>query len=242
MAKFSDKLHNLRTQLYYPDLKIFFIGFNRCGTTSIHRLLQRAGIWSAHLHVPMMAINPFNLRKPISRFHVNLATAIEGRTTHTSVRKVFRPYTAVSDLFFFSNTAEIEGICRFREFHEIYKDAYFVLNDRNPDNWIRSRRRYDGGSLLRRAEQFHSTNAANIEEMWRAARARHVADVLSYFSGYRRFLHFRIDTDEISLLSDFLSPNYRVDPYDWAVENASEADSLLVDGYPVSPDSRKTSS
>ena len=227
MAGFSDKLHNLNTQLRRPDLKIFFIGFNRCGTTSIHRLLQRAGIWSAHLHVPMIAINPFNLRRPFSRFHVNLANAIDGRTTHDSLRKVLHHYTAFSDLFFFSDTAEVEGIRRFREFHDIYKDAYFVLNDRDPEQWINSRRRHDGGSLLRRAGRYHSTSAANVEKMWRATRERHIADVLSHFSKYDRFLHFRIDVDDIEILTDFLKPSYRVDPRDWTVENRTSVENHL---------------
>lgn len=229
MAEFSYKLHNLRTQVRYPDLKIFFIGFNKCGTSSVHSLLQRAGIWSAHLHAPMMAINPFNLRRPASQFHVNLANAIEGRTTHASLRKILDHYTAYSDIFFFSDNVEIEGIERFREFHAIYNRAYFVLNDRDPDMWINSRRRHDGGSLLRRAKRYHSASAEKVEEIWRSTREMHVANVLSYFAGYDRFLHFRIDTDGIEILSEFLKPDYRIDSRDWTLENPTIIEDLHAD-------------
>jgi hypothetical protein len=200
-------LSNFVAQRRSPDVKIFFIGFNKCATTAIHRLMASSGIRSVHWE---------------RRKGRNVALEIEAALREGRLKEYGRSFTALSDAFYFASDRIVEANRYFREFHQTFPDAYFVLNDRNVEGWIKSRIGHRRGELLQRFRDFHRAGEEEVKEIWRNDHANHVREVLAHFAGHDRFLHFQIDRDPPKVLADFLAPTFRIDPDLWATVNATD--------------------
>ncbi|SDP63293.1 hypothetical protein SAMN04488061_3554 [Filomicrobium insigne] len=191
MSDLIDRGWNILQQFRFPDEKIFFIGFNKCGTTSLHHLLTRYAIRSAHWD------------------HGRLATSIEAlHHDKSALRRYLTRATAYSDIICSTKEQQIEGNRHFRLFHELFPQAYFIFNDRSVENWIRSRCTHHNGTHLARSMAAWNIDANGVKDIWRQTYEIHSIAVLSYFKEHPRFLHFRIDEDPIKLLIDFLSPSF----------------------------------
>ncbi|HEX8668371.1 MAG TPA: sulfotransferase [Allosphingosinicella sp.] len=183
-------VHRLR-----PGRKIFFIGFNKCATSSIHKLLNHQGVRSVHWHAG----------------RANLALEIEARLADPERLAAFlRRWTAFSDLIYATDDRIIEGNRHFRLFHELFPDAYFVLNDRDPETWVASRMRHKSGQFASQYAAFHHCAPEALPPLWRGAREAHNDAVLRHFEGNPRFLHLRVDRDDMQVLLDFLAPDFRL--------------------------------
>jgi hypothetical protein len=205
MFELIDRAWNVLQQVRAPDEKIFFIGFNKCGTTSLHHLLTRYAIRSVHWD------------------HGRLATSIEAlHQDKVALRRYLERATAYSDIISSTNEHQIEGNRHFRLFHELFPQAYFILNDRNVEDWIRSRSTHHKGTHLARTMTAWNIDANGVKDIWRQVHEAHSTDVLSYFKGHPRFLHFRIDEDPIKLLIDFLSPSFVLRENGWQRVNVTK--------------------
>ncbi len=200
-------LSNYTAQFFHPNTKIFFIGFNKCATTSIHQIMTEAGIRSDHW----------------MRGQENIALRIESViSSKDELRRYMRPATAYSDICYFSNDRIIEANQYFRQYENAYPEAYFVLNDRNVEAWIRSRASHRKGQLLERFMAFHETSADAVKELWRETHDSHVQAVLTHFSGNPKFLHFHVDRDPPESLTSFLAPTFKIDPESWKKINQTK--------------------
>lgn len=192
-----------------PDIKIFFIGFNRCGTNSFHQLMKGAGIRSVHWLSP---------RKE------NITDGIEARLAdRQALREYLSPWTAFSDLVSASETRFVEGNGFFPAFHDAFPQSYFVLNDRDVEAWLRSRVQHSNGTFLQRAMAYHGADKEQVLDIWRRQHAEHTAKALDHFAGNPRFIHFRIDRDPIERMVSFLAPDFTISPSDWMVHKKSKA-------------------
>jgi hypothetical protein len=200
------KLKNYFTQIRYPELKIFFIGFNKCATTSLHYLMKSAGIRSLHW---------------VDKRKENLALQVDCALRDGTFKNFASKFTAISDMFYFDAARIVEANEFFREFHEAFPQSYFILNDRDVDKWIASRCRHRKGELLQRFKSYYNTNESEIISIWRSKHAGHIAAATEYFAGNPRFLHFRIDSDPITNLTDLLAPHFEVNPCNWKIRNKS---------------------
>ena len=100
---------NYLAQRRNPDVKIFFIGFNKCATTAIHRLMTTSGIRSVHWE----------------RNGINIALEIEAALQQNRFKEYSRSYTSLSDIFYFSSDKILEANRYFREFHQIFPERLF---------------------------------------------------------------------------------------------------------------------
>ncbi|HEY6632740.1 MAG TPA: hypothetical protein VIZ90_14910, partial [Rhizobiaceae bacterium] len=116
LGAYSIRLSNFIAQRRRPDVKIFFIGFNKCATTAIHRLMAGSGIRSVHWE---------------RSEGQNVALEIEAALQGGRFREYGRTFTALSDPFYFASDRIVEANRYFREFHQVFPNSYFVLNDRN---------------------------------------------------------------------------------------------------------------
>jgi len=197
----ATRIYNAIQQRRYPNRKIFFIGFNKTATTSLHRWLVRSGIHSVHYSE--------NGRHD----GANLAKEIEVRIGDMhALRSYLSRWTAFSDLCYVTENCLIEANRHYALFHRAFPDAYFVLNDRDTDAWITSRIAHGSGSQIRRAMAYYKANEDEVIAMWRLQKERHTNEVLKYFDGYARFLWFRIDRDSAWKLAQFLSPTFLLNP------------------------------
>jgi hypothetical protein len=188
--------------------KIFVIGFNKCGTTAFHEFFMANGISARH-H------GSNNTAKNIA---VNIVRNISlGRNILFGIDE----WTAYTDMNYVSNSIYIEACRFFRRFHIEYPDAYFILPQRDIEGWIRSRMAHGGGSFAERVAANLNCTAGQLADLWRAQHAAHVAEVLKYFDGYRRFLTFDIERDSPNRLQKFLQPTFDVDPGLWKAANVT---------------------
>jgi len=175
--------------------KIFLIGPNKCGTSTFHAFFEANRISSVHWdhgEVILAATMSINISK------------------NRPVLRGIDQFTAYSDLCFHSWHAWIEAATFFREFHAEYPDAFFILNDRDTERWIASRRTHP--DMLARALRFYGGTQDDVEARWRTFLEGHRRQALAYFAGNPRFLHFDIERDPPEKLVAFFAPAYRVDP------------------------------
>ena len=190
--------------------KIFLIGFNKCGTSSFHFMFRKSGIASAHFGG---ADKDSNIALKIYR-NVMLA-----RPVLTGLEE----YDALSDISFCDTTVYIEGGRFFRNFYAEYPDAYFILNTRDRDNWLRSRIAHGSrsGGLLRRSAEVYRCDKNGVVELWKEQFAAHEADVAAFFADRpgSRFLRFDIETGKIARVAAFLRPAFSINTRWWQKRN-----------------------
>jgi hypothetical protein len=215
--------HNGRQQTLFPDKKIFFIGFNKCGTSTLHAFMRANGITSWHWH---------------DKDGQSIAREVRKRSGTAGLKEYLANGTAFSDIGYIREEDCFEGNSYFREFHALFPDAYFILNDRNVENWIRSRCRHTGaktGSMLARAMAFYKADEESTKAIWRAQHEAHVAAVLAHFAGSDTFLHFDIERDAPERLISFLSPFVSLDLTKWAIKNQTTAAKPPAGASPTVP-------
>lgn len=107
-------------------MRVFVVGFNKCGTTSMHRLFEAAGLRSLHWR-----------RGPEDE-----PCALAMRANQQAGLPIiagFEDYQAFSNLDYFCEHQHVEMSRHFRLLMEQEPDARFILNVRDVDRWIRSR-------------------------------------------------------------------------------------------------------
>lgn len=197
-------LGTLRNRFAKP--KIFVIGFNKCGTSTLHGFFTASGIRSVHW----------------SQKGVNLAARMALNISKSRpVLDGIGGFTAYSDLCFQTNFAWIEAAEFFREFHRDHPDAYFLLNDRDIDHWIASRLKHP--DLLARAKAFWKCDEAQVTAIWRDMLERHKAAAKDYFAGNPRFMVFDIETDDPQKLVGFLKDSFTLDARNYGHRKSSAA-------------------
>jgi len=188
-------------QLLNPSRKIFVIGYNKCGTRSLHILFKRNGIRSAHWggHDPTR----------------NLAAIMKRNIDQQkSVLNRLESYTAFSDLSFYSDQTWVEG-CRFyKQMFTEYPESYFILNTRPIESWIQSRLKH--GDFRQRATLSRGCEVGDLPAIWRREFIDHHNEVLSFFQHKPDSLCvFDIEEDRIGKVIDFLWPVFWISDRYW---------------------------
>jgi len=144
--------------------KIFCIGLNRTGTTSLHRALQIMGFKSVHYRCEQGNIK--DIVQANFKSHKMLLADIED-------------YDAYSDW------NRSESNCLFKVFDKQYPDSKFILTIRNLKSWLKSRDSFvrktipDLDLLQKQNPQDPWYNCD--KKAWAKEWAEHVSDVSSYF-------------------------------------------------------------
>jgi Sulfotransferase domain len=176
-------------------MKIFQIGFNKCGTSTIHRYLRANGVKCVHWDDGRLARRMFaNLANGD-----NLMAGYEGFDAFTDMEYVDRFGTL------------LEGNKLFPYLAAQYPDAVFILNTRDREAWIRSRLAWRGDYAARHRAHYNVVSNEQLADVWRAEWDRHHSRVTNYFAGKsHRFFICRIESDLPHLLNEKL-PEYRLD-------------------------------
>jgi hypothetical protein len=208
-------------------VKIFFIGFNKCGTTAFHHLLKKSGISSVHFEYRDRSLIAFKPKSRLFKARIsNLALEIEQSFLRGWPSEALNSFTAFSDICFYSDFIQLESNRHFQKLHSLFPEAYFILNDREPERWLRSRLRHSKGTMLKRAMTYYGASEADVCAIWRRQREEHNAAVLDYFKGNDRFLHFKIDADPLEKLASHLKPQYSLNLSAWRAVNVTSSQSL----------------
>lgn len=178
--------------------KVFFIGFNRTATTSLHYLFKKAGYNSCHClkneggHIARQMQQNIDAEKPILYTMEDV--------------EVF------SDVCYTKNSQHIEGTHFFKRYYAEYPDAYFILNTRDTKTWIKSRTKHKRGDYLRRYMKFHNIKSPmEVKEQWEEEKEKWETKIRNFFTTAAtdaRFLEFHIVNDNIQTLIDFVKEDY----------------------------------
>lgn len=175
-------------------MKIFQIGFNRCGTSSIYHFFRnkcesrpRCVHWAGGRLATGM-----------------LSNSLAGRPL---LEGEWEGYDVYTDMQAFVNTPRGPGL--FLAHMEFYRDldvqypgSRFILNTRGVDSWVSSRRRHYGPSVMALLARTYGTD--DVEGVWRGQWEGHHRGVREYFGGRSDLLVFDIERDMGSKIADFL--------------------------------------
>lgn len=186
---------------------LFFIGFNKCGTKSLHALVAGSGYRALHGRWKHLSGQKTNIALQMSTNLAAGAPILAGLGNHD----VFSDLTSVTD-------SKVVEACRFfPELYREYPDAYYVLNTRPVDDWIGSRLNHGNstiGSFTERYMRATGDSEEQVIERWRADFREHTEAARSFFADKGRFLEFSICGD-VSPLIDFVRGDYVLNARRW---------------------------
>jgi len=207
--------------------KIFQIGFNRCGTKSLFHFFLKNGLKSIHWGHGSLAAG-------IEAAHIEgkpLLTYIGGfdvycdmefmREDHAGEWISERPFERL-----FANypgqkiELPIYAFERFKELDQQYPGSRFILNKRDPGNWLRSRKNFlnSGYFFCIHGDDAHQ-NEQELDECWINHWNSHHNTVLEYFLDRPdAFIEFDIENDSPQKLVDFFE-DLNLDVNHWAHHN-----------------------
>ena len=189
---------------------IFVIGFNKTGTTSIHRLFKGNGFNSVHWDRNRLA-------KTMLKNCLNGKAVLHGYD---------KKYTVFCDMFYRNKKFFFEGNSLFRELSVDYPDALFLYNTRDIDSWVKSRlnhhRKEQGIPFLDVFKQMLNTEDHDeIVQYWKKTRTRFEADIREFFKDKNNFLELDInDPIFVSKLSKFVG--VELDQLHWGKHNKTK--------------------
>ena len=183
--------------------KVFQVGFNKCGTTSLHHLFSASGYRSVHWHKGDLG----------RQIYINITT---GQPVLSGISHL--------DCFFDMEASEllIYGHRYYEEFFAEYPCAYFILNTRDKNSWLRSRANHMKGVLITSMQKQFKFSVKQVFKFWSLEWEHHHRHVRRFFAGKENFLEFNLDTDSISKLIDFVGPEYLLDSKHWRKLNETK--------------------
>jgi hypothetical protein len=176
--------------------KIFQIGFNRCGTATMHGYLRANGIPSVHNDKGKLARHMFH-------------NSEQGKELLSGYSR----YQAFFDMEWLGPDRFLEGYKLYPQLAESYPDGIFILNTRNREAWIRSRIQHARGGYIRKHRAIlGAASDDEVAEHWRQEWDAHHRNVIEFFAGKPyRFFVCNIETDLPDVLNRML-PEFALDP------------------------------
>ncbi len=173
-------------------IKVFAIGFNKCGTSSLNYFFNKNGLRSLHY-------NRGRLASDILKNIRNFENPISG----------YEKYRCFLDMECINSYSKplIEAYKYFEDLYAWNPDAKFILNTRDVQRWVDSRSRHSNGMYLKWYKYHYGlTSDEEVKEYWRIDFYQHHANVLRFFRDKPgRLLIYNIEKDSPEKISDFLS-------------------------------------
>lgn len=174
--------------------KVFQIGFNKCGTRTIHQFFLKQGLQSVHWDRGRFAVRVF---RNLMDGHDLLAGYEEN--------------DLFTDMEYITRDVALEVFKLFPLLARAYPDSRFILNTRDREDWIKSRSHHGYGGYMRKWEHITGLTGEALSDYWRADWDRHYARVNEFFAKEpHRLVTFDIAKDSPQLLAD-LMPEHTFD-------------------------------
>lgn len=194
--------------------RIFQIGFNKCGTRSFYDFFEKNGIKSVHYKRGDLALGisaNIDAGKP----------PLEG----------WDKWTAYTDMQWVKKSGVIEACGFYKEFAAYYPRSYFILNTRNKDRWINSRRNHGTGQNYGNRYRLGlglSTMDETVEA-WSAMWDMHHEEVPKFFAQTgQHFLIYNIEEDKPDSLVRFLAPDFKTEASQFGHEGKTSGATTIL--------------
>ena len=195
---------------------IFQIGFNKCGTNTLHAFFKKNNIPSAHhtskgQKLSTAMFNNYKNEKPVLHGFIDRITAF-------SDFGVYICNFSIPDILFdnieynaLKNDSKKAWYEVFQENHHDY-DKLYILNIRSVNKWLCSRYFHNRSikNAILKVKQTFNEDIDEVEVLyrWKSLWYKYHSDVLKYFNTHNlreRLLIFDIENDQLSKLSEFLN-------------------------------------
>ena len=185
--------------------KVFIIGFNRTATKALHNLFKNSGYSSAH----------YSLADPTGGSIIIADQMVENLRSYKPLMHRMDHIQVFSDMFWHREDTWIDGNRYYHELHCDYPNAYFIMNTRDMDGWLNSKRNHKNGAYLKRCMEYHNLTEPDMLDWFRENRDRVESEMRTYFKNNDRFIEFDVNNDPISKLVNFLKPNFFLKESAW---------------------------
>ena len=188
-------------KIYYNTknkLRIFQIGFNKCGTRSLFHFFKDNNISSIHYDGGKIA-------NSMLRHYNNNEPMIDIRYKNTcffsDMENIFRKKPLYIGLLFF------------KELSYDYPNSIFILNIRDKNNWLKSRCLHKKGDYLKDTSSKLNLSEEEVIKLWSNQWDTHINNVKIFFKDKpNRLIIFDIETDPINKLVSFFQPLLKLNP------------------------------
>ena len=215
--------------------RVFQIGFNRCGTTSLLLFFKLNGYAAVHRRAGRYA-RPGTLAvamelarregKPLLTYvgRFDLYSDMEKINLSRDIGKFFAPRVFKRlrrQMRSNEPVLPLFGFTYFQLLDEQYPGSRFILNTRDMERWVASRLAFNDGKYRScvHGDRYHATDA-ELADCWRQAWRDHHRAVQEHFRDRPQdLLVFDIERDGPQKLIDFL-PEFDFDPRHWGKRNA----------------------
>ena len=185
--------------------KVFIIGFNRTATKALHNLFKNAGYSSAH----------YSLADPTGESIIIAKQMVENLRSYKPLMHRMDHIQVFSDMFWHREDTWIDGNKFYHELHCDYPDAHFIMNTRDMDEWLNSKRNHKEGAYIKRCMEYHQLDEQYMLDWFKCDREHHEESVRKHFLGYDKFIEFDVNNDPVSKLINFLKPNFFLKESAW---------------------------
>ncbi|MGL6260693.1 sulfotransferase [Vibrio sp. WXL210] len=167
--------------------KIFQIGFNKCGTLSLHHYFINNKLNSVHW-------DNGQLSKAIYR------NKLEGR----ALLDGYESFDCFTDMEHMEEQGQrfFAAVDHFESMAIEYPNSVFILNVRDVNKWLNSRRKHS--NYMAKSMVFYGLKESELRQKWALEFDSHVRRVKDYFKDSNRLLIFDLDSDDSDKISVFL--------------------------------------
>lgn len=172
---------------------IFVIGFNKTGTTSIHKLFEDNGIPSVHWDQGRLA-------------KMSLINILNGDLIFSGYDNKFNVF---SDMFYRTDKFIFEGNSLFRQMDNDYPGSFFIYNKRNIEDWVNSkinhRILFSGMTILDLQKKILKlSETEEVINFWKKNRQIFEEEIQNYFKNSKFFIEIDIeDPNFVNKISEF---------------------------------------
>lgn len=185
--------------------RIWSIGFNKCGTTTLFRFFSNNGIASIH----------YGTSRDGALATIMYNNYLQGKPI---LSPQFEQYKAFFDLEnVYADPPIFINLMLFKELDANYPGSKFILNTRNKNDWINSRLAHVDKMKNKRYVDVlcaaYQINEAELIARWSQEWDAYHAEVLEYFKDRPQdLLIFNIDTDKPEKICEFFKDMFTLDP------------------------------
>lgn len=169
-------------------MKVFQIGFNKAGTASIYHYFKNDGFDALHWEGG-------RLSKTLKANFEQGLPLLTGYENH----QVFTDMEHRED----DQTAFYSAEQYYQQLDQQYPDSLFILNYRDVEKWINSRKNHPG--YLQKTVASTGMTAAEVIEDWKRNYYRHIESVKAYFKDKPNLIVIDLDKDDSQKLYRELS-------------------------------------
>lgn len=210
------KFAQISANAIIKPIKVFQIGFSKCGTSTLAYFFNINGVPSVHHDKGRLPTSIYN----------NHAS---GQSLISPEYEKFYVFTDMEMLY--RQPAVNVGVQFFKDLDQQYPGSKFILNTRNKEAWLKSRSKQpinpSNDSLLEISAKLQNISNQEMELKWSQEWDEHHKAVKEYFKDRPNdLLVFDIEHDKPEKLVNFFKENFVLDPKLYTAKNQTMFRSL----------------